>query len=116
MKDIKFRAWDLLTKQYYSWEMLFKLNLTLLNIFKNDGLLLEQYTGLKDKFRNDKEVYEGDIYKWIGVTFAITIDSYHGNRFMFGKDILCKAYIEEGHFLGNIHENKNLLEKTNERY
>ncbi len=68
-----------------------------------------QYTGLKDKFRNNKEVYEGDIYEWCGVRRAITVDDFHGYRFMFGKDVLCKAYIYEGKFIGNIHENKDLL-------
>ena len=63
-----------------------------------------EFTGLKDKYRNDKEVYSDDIYTWFGITYPITINDYQGYRFMFGKDLLTKEFIEGGHYSGTIHD------------
>jgi hypothetical protein len=83
----------------------------LLNVdFKQFELL--QYTGLKDK--NGKEIYEGDIIickygpqiamevKWIDEGFR-TLVKYDGDNYVgFVK--------ESAEVIGNIYENKNLLE------
>jgi len=127
MREIKFRAWDKKKKEYWTdivcemadndlyedetetetgelsmWTVAFMMR-------KGDDsrFSFEQYTGLKDKNRDNAEVYQGDIYKWCGLTFPITIDDYHGYRFMFGEDQLCRAFIENGEYVGNIHEQEN---------
>lgn len=77
---------------------------------------LMQYTGLKDK--NGKKIFEGDIVKNILVletnTFAINIDIVEFNQeecsFMLGKD---KRHFNKNldlEVIGNIYENKELLE------
>lgn len=117
MREIKFRAWDKNTKEYrdvvfdtsdYRFGFIIEHDGTL----DSDMFIWEQYTGLKDKNRNGAEVYQGDIYIWCGLTFPITIDDYHGYRFMFGKDQLVRAYIENGKYIGNIHESPTTSKPT----
>jgi uncharacterized phage protein (TIGR01671 family) len=126
MREIKFRTWEYntWTKRnkfyYYTLRDLHIARTTVGNgydKFPNDeDAETTQYTGLKDK--NDKEIYEGDIVK-------ATSDQYTNENFV-GKVIF-----DEGSFLtwinkndirgvwsgddieviGNIFENKDLLEK-----
>lgn len=75
--------------------------------FKN-RIVLMPYTGVKDKSGN--EIYAGDILKCF-LAREVKVDSFHGYRFIYGKDLLCRAHAERGEIIGNIYENPNLLKK-----
>ena len=108
MREIKFREvitdqWGVFNHFHY-WGFIDDKFIPPVNEYNISVKYSEQYTGLKDKKRDNAEVYQGDIYTWCGLTLPITIDDYHGYRFMFGKDQLVKAYIENGEYQGNINE------------
>ena len=122
MREIKFRAWDMVTVKMVVWEDL--LNKHDLNeIFKYGyDLELMQYTGLKDK--NGVEIYEGDIIT-TDLQRQYLIVEYRNGAFMLNcndgeedyYDIFFSTYEEPkkvykyGEVVGNIYDNPELMEE-----
>lgn len=121
MREIKFRVYDKGRKQWVHdtdhaislfgeyvilGEILRRPDDSIVSLDELNDLDAMQYTGLKD--RNGREIYEGDVVEWSGLRFPITVDVFHGYRFMFGKDQLNKATAVYGEVIGNIYENPEL--------
>lgn len=127
MREYKFRAYDLQGEQM-------RYDITGFEFF-NDGemsgifidgdfydkkeIALMQYTGIKDE--NGKEIYEGDILQidvdkaWVmwndkyGYFQLVPIGDYY-----FDSDVIGQALeYTKPEVIGNIYENKELLNETN---
>ena len=118
MRDIKFRGWNEVKEKMLNWNELLDTNLK--NIFtmqkKDTGIILMQYTGLKDK--NGKQIYEGDIVK----VHYIGGNGVENDKVIFYRGTFCVDYSEDykpllneiNHcceVIGNIYDNSDLLEK-----
>jgi uncharacterized phage protein (TIGR01671 family) len=125
MREIKFRFWDLINQQ-----MVF--DICLCDVYdedlEEDRYIPMQYTGLKDK--NGKEIYEGDIIEYacdkdentrrkrqvVGFEYGcFTLKEDENWALMFGlhDHLDCDGNWSDEHFevIGNIYENKELLNK-----
>ena len=125
MREIKFRAWDVLGKEYhYKGFPLVDLDGSLIDDYGDELLdstvfIIEQYTGLKDK--NGKEIYEGDIMRYDAIDYEIYWeDEYAGwfNRRIDGRGETHGSdsfYLVTslGSVVSNIHENPELLNPRN---
>jgi uncharacterized phage protein (TIGR01671 family) len=135
MREIKFRAWDKTLKYMIQWDKLE------MHHFYDDDVILMQYTGLKDI--NGKEIYDGDIAKYITYDDIYYSDKnnyeFKINQVMWGEtgdsdgwlhdkhyewiigedslaDVADSCYADKMYFeiIGNIYENPELLEDYNE--
>ena len=126
MRALEFRAWWKDTKRFLDcdeWYMTCSgakyLHYAVMP-YKDDNFIIEQYTGIKDK--NGEMVYEGDIVldcydgddafivEWDKDTASFVLtDTEHILNVSF--DIFCPD--KDLEIIGNIHENKELLEMRN---
>lgn len=120
MREIKFRAWTEPENKMFSWNNLLNMNLhNALTIPEQCGLILMQYTGLKDK--NGKEIYEGDIVKIDNNVKAIKAQVEYSETFAqyiitHTGDIVSEAeplgdYDEIIEVIGNIYDNPELMKE-----
>jgi len=145
MREIKFRAWDTEKRKMYhqtssEWYLDDEYD-SLTFPFEtgvwghNDTYILMQYTGLKDK--NGKEIYEGDIVKWLyGDQEQTDMVSYANGHFLVHSGPLDEDKHKNTHedlwkvlrrygvgrigentveVIGNIYENPELLRKVRGR-
>lgn len=122
MREIKFRAWNEVEEKMLNWNKFLDTNMK--NTFiapESTGLILMQYTGLKDK--TGKEIYEGDIIKikygldnLLFICEIIYLDgAFRTKKFVYGSYYDCLYYWYANDYdievIGNIYDNPELLKK-----
>ena len=126
-REIKFRAWDINHKCFRNDEFLIsttnggKIQVIGVSVDNescniNEDVILMQYTGLIDK--NGKEIYEGDVVTNGKAFFTITLGDCEwvcvgNNRRDKTLHELSWVINEKYEIIGNIYENKELLNHKN---
>lgn len=129
--NIKFKAWDKLTYEMYEVVSidLYKTRNSEVSIITKNGDIIQRFwhevsilqsTGLFDV--NGKEIFEGDIVKAVSFARWIGVVEYSNEKTAFilrdiekspyRDDYVYLSQFEDGfESLGNIFQNKNLIEK-----
>jgi len=127
-REIKFRAWNKFAKEFYPKPFLVS-NTGLLFIYNEDflhteefdavnptfGLVLQQYTGLKDK--NNVEIYEGDILNCKGFdSWTDEVGYFYNKEVKYETEPSGESELSgfiripvDREIIGNIFENPELL-------
>ena len=119
MREIKFKAFlvesKTMTNSFGIFTMDGNYNIQeKIVIYPEDGDIIMQYTGLKDK--NGVEVYEGDILsnEYPYKTFEVGVVEYLEDGFVvnYGNDEICYlgSTKDNREVIGNIYENPELIE------
>lgn len=121
MRSLKFRAWSNEHNRYCDFVTLDE-NGRWIGWIKSSGvylttadIVLEQYTGLKDK--NGMDMYEGDIvdigiygkYQIVWDEWACKFDFSKIGEYMRERPLLSQDWEQKVTIIGNIHENPELL-------
>ena len=113
----KFRAWDKETKSMNGMAEIYRNRNQEIELHPRDkNIILMQSTGLKDK--NGKEVFIGDIIKCTrGCLHEVYIEKEYGGTYFGGMPAVYLKGLREGYawteheeIIGNIYENRELLE------
>lgn len=135
-RKIKFRAWNKKGKCWITFGgVIYRYENGTLDIVDSDNLIYEQYTGLKDE--NGKEIYEGDIVRYSFTnpnrtyTELVSFGPIQDGEGYYHEEFLAwrTTYADDGEahsslldlvepnwtceVIGNIHENKGLLDDSN---
>ena len=111
MREIKFRAWDFDSEQFFYFTMqdiLHKIDFRILlpeMAYSNPDI--QEYTGLRDK--NGKEIYEGD--KLEADSDFVGLVEYHKAEFNFVVGGYPYPIWKHCIVIGNLYENPELLGK-----
>jgi len=104
MRPIKFRAWHKKLKAMFPNVAVKEKDILYdTRWYRKDDVIIMQYTGLKDK--NGREIYEGDIV----VNPVLGTQVVEWNNELTGFLLFCMTDAEEWEVIGNIFENKELL-------
>lgn len=108
MREIKFKAWDGLDMMtaygIHNDNIIMDFGGQLITASTEHGIILLQYSGLKDK--NNKEIYEGDIIRFISFDKEYTLECPNLSHFHFWQETKDNKTAE---VIGNIYENPELL-------
>lgn len=122
MREIKFRAWNIVTNTMIDLKaitpLVFEIDTDGLFIPFSDGLPLMQYTGLKD--HEGVEIYEGDIMEMVVHDERFSLVCFWGADASFSLRRISNGSLYAVRFsgsavkskkvIGNIYENPELLE------
>ena len=120
MREIKFRVWDDVEKEYITIaekfcfddiQEIIDFECDGIEFRKNKRYIFEQYTGMKDC--DGTEIYEGDILKDTNDGFVIGAVEWDDEDLeYFVDDRLCNYYSQEVQVCGNIYENPELIKEV----
>ncbi len=121
-REIKFQVWDQDAKKMWTWEDIDAADkkgiLRFLDMLVQDQFIPRRFTGLRDK--NGKEIYEGDIVDLRDHPFEgpMKINGVYEVGYNERMELCCGSLLLHREIpyitvIGNIYENRDLLEVGN---